>query len=510
MNIDFSLLAAVASQLASLDVILMLVVGVLGGIVLGALPGLSATMGIALLIPITFGMPPTAALILLAAIYTAAVYGGSITAILIHTPGTPASAATAMDGYQMTLRGQGLKALGTSTVCSAIGGFVSAIALLVFAPPLAEISLKFSAPEYFLMAVFGLTIISSLSSGAMVKGLSAGVIGLLIGLVGVDVMTAYPRFTFDQMNLENGISLIPAMIGLFSISQVLIQAEDIGKKKADAEVGALRGTLFPTRSEWRGMSKTIGRSSLIGLIVGVLPGAGGDVASWVAYNEAKRGSKNPDTFGKGEIEGLAAAETANNAVTGGAMIPLLTLGIPGSAATAVMLGGLYIHGLQPGHDLFTQHASVVYAVIIGLVLANILMGIFGLALARHVVKVASIPFAILAPIIIVLSVVGSYAINNNLFDVYVMAAFGAIGYFMRKTGFSTAAIVLAMILGAMAESGYRQALIMSKGDVWGYYFGRPLSMALLALIVFALLSPLLVKWRARKTGTKFELQEAEA
>lgn len=509
MSIDFATLAAVASELASWHVLAMLVIGVVGGIVLGALPGLSATMGIALLIPITFGMPPTSALILLAAIYTSAVYGGSITAILIHTPGTPASAATAIDGYQMTLRGEGLKALGTSTACSMIGGVVSAVALLVFAPPLAEISIKFSAPEYFLMAVFGLTIIASLSAGSMIKGLAAGIVGLLVGLVGVDLMTAYPRFTFGQMNLENGIALVPAMIGLFSISQVLIQAEKIGLAQSGSEIAALKGRLFPDREEWRAMSKTVGRSSIIGLIVGILPGAGGDVASWVAYNEAKRASRHPDTFGTGEIEGLAASETANNAVTGGAMIPLLTLGIPGSAATAVMLGGLYIHGLQPGHELFTQHANVAYAVIVGLILANILMGLFGLVMAKHVVKVASIPFSILAPVIIVLSVVGAYAINNSMFDVYVMAAFGLLGYFMRKTGFSTAAVVLAMILGSMAETGYRQSVIMAKGDFLGYYLGRPLSLALLALIAFAVLSPLLIKWRERRTGTRLAIQEED-
>lgn len=499
MTIDTTLLLSVLSQLASPDVLLMLVVGVLGGIFLGALPGLSATMGIALLIPVTFGMQPVAALVLLAAIYASAVYGGSITAILIHTPGTPASAATAVDGYQMTQRGEGLKALGTSTLCSVIGGLVSVMALLLLAPPLAQISLRFSAPEYFLIAIFGLTIIGSLSSGALVKGLSAGLLGLLISLVGVDVMTAYPRFTFGIAELESGISLIPAMIGLFSISQVMIQAEKLhGTYAPSSQAPRLSGQLFPSRAEWRKLRRTISRSSVIGVVVGALPGAGGDVASWVAYNEAKRNAKQSDRFGKGEIEGLAAAETANNAVTGGAMIPLLTLGIPGSAATAVMLGGLYIHGLQPGHELFSVNAHIVYAIIVGLLLANILMGIVGLALAKQVVKVATVPFAILAPIIVVLSVVGAYTINNSMFDVYVMAAFGLLGYMMRKTDFPTAAIVLAMILGAMAEIGFRQSLVMSKGNLLGYYFDRPFSLLLMGLILLALASPLIVRWKRHK------------
>ena len=508
MDIDFSLFGTVISGLLSLDVVLMMLLGVIGGIVIGALPGLSATMAIALLIPVTFGMNPIAALVLLSAIYTAAIYGGSITAILIHTPGTPASAATALDGYQMTLRGDGLKALGISTVCSTIGGFVSAIALLLLAPPLASFSLKFSAPEYFLMAVFGLTIISSLSSGALIKGLAAGLIGLLVGIVGVDIMTAYPRFTFGIVDLENGISLIPAMIGLFSISQVLTQAEQMRTPKS-LVVGELKGRLLPSPEDWRRIWRTVTRSSWIGLLVGVLPGAGGDIASWVAYNEAKRFSRNPNNFGKGEIEGLAASETANNAVTGGAMIPLLTLGIPGSAATAVMLGGLFVHGLQPGHELFTKSAHIVYAVIVGLIVANILMGAFGLLMAKHVVKVARIPFAILAPIIIVLSVVGSYTINNSMFDIYIMVAFGFIGYVMRKTSFSTAAVVLAMILGTMAETGYRQAIVMSKGDVVSYYFGRPLSLILIALIVLSLLSPIIIKWREKKTGVALQTSDED-
>lgn len=502
MDIDTSLLMAIFARLASVDVLLMLLLGVVGGIFLGALPGLSATMGIALLIPLTFGMDPVAAMVLLGAIYCSAVYGGSITAILIHTPGTPSSAATALDGYQMTLRGHGLKALGTSTVCSVIGGLVSVVALLLLAPPLAQISLKFSSPEYFLMAIFGMTIIGSLSSGAMAKGLASGLLGLLISLVGVDIMTAFPRFTFGLPDLENGISLIPAMIGLFSISQVMVQAERIQAAKQSSEMATLQGQLFPRWAEWRGMWRTIPRSSAIGVLVGILPGAGGDVASWVAYNEARRNSKRAENFGKGEVEGLAAAETANNAVTGGAMIPLLTLGIPGSAATAVMLGGMYIHGLQPGHELFSVNAHIVYAVIVGLFLANMLMGIVGLSLARQVVKVSMIPFAILAPIIVVLSVVGAYTINNSMFDVYVMVAFGLLGYLMRKTGFSTAAVVLAMILGSMAELGFRQSLVMSKGNLLAYYLDRPFSLLLLALIALSLLSPFWIAWRKRRAARK--------
>ena len=501
----FEAMELIVDGLLNVQTILALIAGVVGGMVIGALPGLSATMGVALLIPLTFGMNPIAGLTMLTAIYTSAVYGGSISAILIHTPGTPASACTAIDGYQCTLQGRGLKALGVATVSSMIGGFISAVALLILAPPLAQISLKFNAPEYFLIAIFGLTIIASLAADSMVKGLAAGVFGLIVGTIGVDIMSGYPRFTFGFTSLEGGISLVPAMIGLFSLSQVMIQVESM-LKKDDTVIGDLRGRVTPTWSEFKKLIPTISRSSIIGVLVGILPGAGGDIASWVGYNESKRFSKHPEEYGKGSLEGIAASESANNAVTGGALIPLLTLGIPGSATTAVLLGGLLIQGLQPGHELFIKHAGITYSVIIGFLIANILMGIVGLLIAKYVVYVTKVPSGILAPIIVVLSVVGSYAINNNMFDVYVMVLFGLIGYFMRKTGFATAPVVLGMILGPMAESGFRRSLIMAKGDVIGYYFSRPLSVILMLLIVFSFLSPLLMK-KLQSKGLQVESED---
>ncbi len=488
----FEALELIVENLFNLETMLALLAGVTGGIVIGSLPGLSATMGVALLIPITFGMNPVAGLTMLTAIYTSAVYGGSISAILIHTPGTPASACTAIDGYQCTLQGRGLKALGVATVSSMIGGVFSCIILLLLAPPLAQISLKFNAPEYFLIAIFGLTIIASLAADSLVKGLAAGVFGLIVSLIGVDIMTGYPRFTFGITSLEAGISLVPAMIGLFSLSQVMIQAESM-LKKDNKVIGDLKGRVLPTMKEMVALLPTIIRSSIIGTIVGILPGAGGDIASWVAYNEAKRFSKHPEEYGKGSFEGIAAAESSNNAVTGGAMIPLLTLGIPGSSTTAVLLGGLLIQGLQPGHELFTKHAGITYSVILGFLIATILMGIIGILISKYVVKVTLVPSSVLAPIICVLSVVGSYAINNNIFDVYVMVFFGLVGYFMRKTGFATAPVVLGMILGSMAESGFRRSLILAKGNVIGYYFSRPLCLILIALIVLSLLSPIFMK-----------------
>ncbi|MBG9448519.1 tripartite tricarboxylate transporter permease [Cytobacillus firmus] len=500
MNAD--IMSQVLQNLISFEVMAALIMGVVGGIVIGALPGLSATMAVALLIPITFAMSPVAGLTMLTAIYTAAMYGGSISAILIHTPGTPASAATSLDGYQMTKKGKGAKAIGISTISSMIGGFISALALLFLAPPLSKISLAFSAPEYFLIAVFGLTIIGGLAAKSMVKGLTAGVIGLLIGSVGVDILTGYPRFTFGSVTLESGVALVPAMIGLFSLSQVMIQAEKRGKgKQQKISKDALSGSVIPTKKEFKSIFVTIIRSSGLGTFVGMLPGAGGDIGSWVAYNEAKRFSKDKDKFGKGCIEGVAAPEAANNAVTGGALIPLMTLGIPGSATTAVLLGGLMIQGLVPGHELFTTHAGVTYSVIFGFIIANVLLGIVGLAGARFFVKVSSVPENILGAVIIGLCAVGSYAINNNIFDVWIMVVFGVIGYFMRKTGFHPAPVVLGMILGPIAENGMRQSMLMAKGDLLAYYMGRPICLVLILLIILTLLSPVYMNWRKKK-GTR--------
>lgn len=488
---SMELLLEVFKNLMTLEVLVAIFVGVLGGIVIGALPGLSATMGVALLIPVTFGMNPIAGLTMLTAIYTSAIYGGSISAILLHTPGTPASAATAMDGYALTKKGEGLKALGIATIASMFGGFVSAILLLFLAPPLSLISLKFYAPEYFLIAVFGLTIIGSLSSGNMIKGLASGVFGLALALVGLDILTGFPRFSFGSTNLQSGISLVPALIGLFSLSQVLILVEEKHVKKKKF-TGDLNGRVLPSWKELKKITPTMIKSSIIGVFVGILPGAGGDIGSWVSYNEAKRSSKNPEMFGKGSVEGIAASETANNAVTGGALIPLLILGIPGSATTAVLLGGFVIQGLSPGRELFTINANITYSVIIGFVIANLLMGIVGLLIAKHVVRVTDVPTGIIAPIIVVLSVVGSYAINNSIFDVYLMIAFGILGYFMRKFDFPTAPVVLAIILGPMAEIGFRQSLVLAQGDVISYYLTRPLSVILIVLTLLALLAPMVL------------------
>ena len=426
-------------------------------------------MAVSLLIPVTFGMNPIAGLVMLTGVYTAAIYGGSITAILLHTPGTPSSAATAIDGYELTKRGEGFKAIGVATIASVIGGVISALALMFLSPPLAQISLKFSALEYALLALFGLTILGSLAGDSMAKGLMGGVFGLFLGTVGLDQMNGIPRFTFGLLPLESGISMVPAMIGLFSLSQVMIMTEDIFKGKRTVSIiddeNLLKGRFLPTWKEFKLLIPTMIKSSIIGVIIGIIPAAGADIGSWVAYNEAKRSSKQPETFGKGSIIGIAASESANNAVTGGSLIPLITLGIPGSATAAILLGGLMIQGLSPGYDLFTKHAETTYSVMFGFLLANILMGFIGYVIAKQAVKITKIPMTILAPIIIALSVVGSFAIQNSIFDVYTMIAFGLLGYFMRKSGFGTAPTILGIILGPILESNFRRALVLSKGKL---------------------------------------------
>lgn len=496
----FESLPSIAAELFQPDVVLAILLGVVGGMIIGALPGLSATMGIALMIPFTYSMDTIAALAMLMTIYTSAIAGGSISAILIHTPGTPSSAATALDGYPLTLQGRGLEALGTAMVSSMIGGTISAIALLFMSPLLTTVALKFGSAENFFLAVFGLSIIASLASESLSKGLIAGFLGLLFCVVGIDNNSAFPRFTFGFTSLLGGIPAVPALIGLFSIPQVLTQLEkarNAAKQQKD-EIGKASGRALPTWKQFKTLLPTILYSSVIGVGVGILPGAGGDIGSWVGYNTAKNRSKHKEEFGKGSLEGVCASEAANNAVTGGAMIPMLTLGIPGSAAAAVLMGGLMIHGMQPGTAMFTKHATITYAVIIGFMLANIAMGIIGLLIARYVVKVTQIPSSVLCPIIVVLAVVGSYALSSNMYNVYVMIVFGLLGYFMRKAAYPASATVLGLILGSMAETGLRQSMAMSRGNLLGYFFSRPLCIALMLLIIICGFMPSYLDYRKKK------------
>ncbi|NEU30190.1 C4-dicarboxylate ABC transporter permease [bacterium LRH843] len=468
------------------NVLVTIVLGVLIGIIIGSLPGLTATMGVALILPVTFSMGPVVGLLLLIGVYFGGVYGGSITAILISTPGTPASAATALDGYAMTKKGLAHKALTISTLSSSIGGMLSVFILIIIAPQLAAFALNFSAPESFALAAFGLSIISSISGESLVKGLIAGVMGLLIATIGLDPINAYARFTFESTNLMGGLSFIPIMIGLFAVSEALKSIETIFSKDQFTS-GITKAKL--KWKEFKRLIATILRSTGIGTFIGMIPGAGPDVAAFVSYNEAKRFSKEPEQFGKGSHEGVAAPEAANNSCTGGAMIPLLTLGIPGDAVTAVLLGAFLVQGLRPGPLLFENNIEIVYALFVGMIIANLLLMVFGLLGIRLFTKILLVPKVILTPIIIILSVVGSYAIGNNFFDVWVMFVFGVIGYFMQRFGFPASPVVLALILGPMLESNLRRSLVMSHGS-FDVFFTRPISCTLLILAMITLFTPI--------------------
>ena len=470
------------------------------GIFVGAMPGLSATMAIALLLPLTFPLPAASGLSMLASLYMGAMYGGSISAILLRVPGTPAAAATVLDGYPMARNGQAGKALGVSLIASFVGGLLSSIALLTVAPLLGKIALEFGPVELFAVAVLGLTIIASLSRGSTILGLLSGVLGTLFAMVGMDNITGVPRFTFGNINLFSGISFVVALIGLFSIPQAIRLIE----RKEDTErklvVNRITDKMLPTWKEFKPLIVTIVRSSFIGIVVGIIPGTGGDTACWFGYNEAKRFSKDKEKFGTGIPEGVAAAEAANNAVVGGALIPTISLGIPGSSSTAVLMGGLMGQGIMPGPSLMTEYADVTYTLIWAVFLSNFAMLFLGLLLTRMAISVTRVKDKIMAPLIIVLCVIGSFSINNNIFDVIMMFAFGILGYIMDKLKIPTAPMVVGLILGDMVNITLHQSLLISHGS-WAIFAKNPVSATLLVIAFLSLLqSTPLFSW-VRKYGS---------
>ena len=477
--------------------ILAMAGGVALGIIIGCLPGLSAAMGVALMLPLTFSMPADTGLIVLGAIYCGAIFGGSISAILIHTPGTPASAATAIEGYQMTLQGKAGKALATACWSSFWGGLLSCISLYFFAPLLAQLALKFMSAEKFWLGIFGLTIIAGVSSKSIVKGLMSGAMGLIISTIGLDPIDGTKRFMFGQAFLAEGINTTCALIGLFSMSQVFILAEKEIKKRAKAAKFSDKITL--TREERRKIRPTIIRSWIMGNIIGILPGDGASIACFLGYNSAKQFSKTKEEFGHGAIEGVAGSEAANNAVTGGSLIPMLTLGIPGESVTAVLMGGLIIQGLAPGPELFTKHAAMTYTFFAGFVLVQFFMLAIGTLGCRGFAQISRLSDAILIPCVTVLCVIGSYAIHRNMSDVVVMIIFGVLGYLMRKFDLNTAAVVLALILGPISEKGLRGALRVSGGDI-GCLFQSPVSWVLIILSIIGIFSPFFMDKFERKVA----------
>jgi putative tricarboxylic transport membrane protein len=470
----------------TLQTLFLIFVGLVSGLLVGALPGLTATMAVAVLVPVTFGLTAVPALSMLLAIYVGAISGGAVSAILANTPGTPASVATTFDGYPMARLGRAGRALGLSLMVSIVGSLIGIAALVALSPVISRAALRFSAPEYFALAFFGLTMVIGISGRDLLKGIVSALLGLYIGFVGLDPMLGVQRFTMGNMNLLGGFSFVPVLIGLFAIAEVLVQVTRV--REEQPRFAAVQNVL-PSLRELFSHRWLLLKSGLIGTFIGALPGAGADIASLVSYNEAKRSSKHPERFGRGSEEGLMASETANNAVIGAAMIPLLTLAIPGDAVTAVLLGAMRMHDLRPGPLLFQHNSDEVFAMYIALVVAVVMLRVVGLFMVRVFSRVMNLPKRYLLSGILLFSFVGAYALGNSIFDLGTALAFGVIGYVMLRFGYPVAPLVLALILGPLAEDRLRQALVMSRGD-WSILFTRPISatilVAALLFLVFAL------------------------
>lgn len=469
--------------------ILTITLGVAMGIVAGATPGLSPSMGVALLVPFTYAMSPTLALILLVAIYIAANYGGSITAVTINAPGTPSSVVTAFDGYPLTKKGKPGLALGVSLVASTVGGIIGTLILIFFSGPLARFALKFHPAEYFALAIFGLTTVASLGGKNWIKAFIAAMFGLLLNTIGIDPISGVSRFTFGLSFLYDGFALIPALIGLFALSEIFNQLEG-GDFSIQAAASGKQE--WPTASAYWKLKTTILRSSFLGTIIGIFPGAGATIAAFISYDVAKKTSKHPEEFGHGSLEGVAAAEGANSSSVGGALIPLLTLGIPGSASTAVLIGALMIHDLTPGPQLFISNPEIIYGLLASLLLANIILLILGFFGSRLWIKVTTIPKTVLFPLIFAVSIIGSFAVRNSFFDVAACLAFGVFGWFLRRYNYPVAPIILGMVLGNIAETNFIRAIMM---EGWTVFFTRPLSLGMLVVALASFAVPLI---QARK------------
>ncbi|MDW5377595.1 tripartite tricarboxylate transporter permease [Halomonas sp. HP20-15] len=471
-----------------LSLLLLTAVGTFAGIYIGAIPGLSVTMAVSILISFTFAWDVNDALALMVGVFCGGVYGGSRTAILLNIPGAPSAVATAFDGYPLAQRGEAGQAIGLSTVMSVIGGLLGVLVLASTAPVLSEFALQFAPRDYFLIAVLGLMLVGSLAAESLSRGIFAAALGAIIGLVGMDPVTAEPRFTMGNIQLLGGIHYVVVMIGLFGVAEAFFQLHQLNVKPVRQNVDKIIPSLHLVL---KFLPLSI-RTSLIGVIVGALPGTGGDIAALFAYDHAKRSVKKPSRpFGQGAYEGLVAPESANNAAVGGAFVPMLTLGMPGDAVTAIMIGALVIHGLNPGPMLMVTSPHIFWFVVGALVLANIFLLIFGLMGIKIFAKVVELPKGILIPLILVLCVVGSYSLNSSMTEVYWMLGFGIVGYFLKIFGFQTGPVILGVILGPLMDTTYRQAM-SSVGDDSGAFLlalvTNPLSLILSVAVVLLLLS----------------------
>jgi putative tricarboxylic transport membrane protein len=462
--------------------------GVMGGMIIGALPGIGTVVGVSLLLPLTYGMDPTSAIIMLAAIYYGAQYGGTITSVLMNLPGEAATVATTLDGYQMARQGRAAKALGIATIGSFVAGTVGVIAVTLLSPVLARFALAFGPPEYFALILLGFTAISAIGGSSLVKGLTSVILGLLISTVGLDIMTGRPRFTFGEDWLLGGVDFIVAAVGLFGIGEILDGMMTPGGHPMIKTSLSWRNSI-PSAAEWVRSRWAIVRGTIVGLVVGVLPGAGSTLASFIAYSVERNASRHPEEFGKGAIEGVAAPESANNAASATAMIPLLTLGVPGSGTTAVLLGGFLLWGLRPGPLLFTQHPDFAWGLIASMYIGNMMLVILNIFAIPVFASMLRIPYAIQAAFVVIFALVGAYSINNNQYDVLIMITFGLLGFAMKRLDYSAAALVLGLVLGPLAELSLRQSLTLSRGN-WAIFFQRPVSAVLMVLAIVALLWPL--------------------
>jgi putative tricarboxylic transport membrane protein len=467
--------------------------GVLIGTLIGVLPGIGPAGAISLLLPVTFGMRPVSAIIMLAGIYYGSQYGGSTTSILVNIPGEAASVVTCLDGYKMARQGRAGPALGIAAFGSFIAGTVGIIILMCLAEPLSSVALKFGPPEYFSLMILALIILTYLAQGSMIKSVIMAALGVSISQIGMDLVTGHARFTFGIPELEDGVGLIPVVMGLFGISEVLTNLEESG----DVQIlkTKIKG-LLPTLKDWLDSIGSILRGTFLGFFLGVLPGGGAVISSFVSYAVEKKVSKHPEKFGAGAIEGVAGPESANNSATSGAFIPLFTLGIPANAVMALLLGALMIHGLMPGPLLIKQNPEIFWGTVMSMYIGNVLLLVLNLPLIGLWVKLLKVPYKILFPLILFFCVIGSYSINNSKFDVLAMILFGILGYLFRKFGYEPAPLVMAFILGPMLENSLRQSLLMSGGD-FSVFFTRSISASSMIIALLLLLSSIVLRKRRR-------------
>jgi len=474
--------------------IMMAIAGVMVGMLIGALPGVGPPSGVAMLLPLTFGMDPTSGIIMLAALYAGTMYGGTITSVLINTPGESASVVTCLDGYQMALQGRAGPALGIAAFGSFIAGTIGVVLLMLVSPLLAKWALSFGPPETFALMLLGLTTVTLLAGDDPLKGYISMVMGLMLAMVGYDIISGDARYGFGIPEMMDGVDFLPVAIGLFGLGEVLYDAEQVGKPPVAKGRYGLRDVM-PSGADWVRSRWAIARGTVVGFVVGMLPGAGPTVASFLSYTVEKKISKHPEQFGKGAIEGVAGPESANNAAATAAMVPMLTLGIPGSATTAIMLGGLMMWGLRPGPLLFEKNPQFVWGLIASQYIANVMLLILSTAFIPLFVRALRVPYSILMPLIVVFCVTGAYSLKNSVWDVGQMLAFGVVGYLMKKLGYSPAALVLALVLGPLAERALRQSLIISDAGI-GIFFTRPISGVLMVLALTAIAVPVFKGLRA--------------